>query len=256
MSSTEELAQNLLGRAFITVFDFSAYRFTEHLFLEALTGYTPAEFTIEKLYSDIVHPEDKEAVMRYNQCAYRLITNQNFTFEALKDCYCCNFRIFHRKEHILSVRRSCYIYRLEPKTKKPTQQLDIWEILPDYSFDGVVRPTFISATKQNEIFSLFYEENLKLLKHIQFTPKQLQVLAAKSEGLYDKEIAEKLHISQKTVEKHVSDLLKKSTTFLQQKGISHARINDKDELIRFAKAYGLLPIPVRFLQGREIPTCA
>ncbi|EKQ70826.1 response regulator containing a CheY-like receiver domain and an HTH DNA-binding domain [Leptolyngbyaceae cyanobacterium JSC-12] len=63
---------------------------------------------------------------------------------------------------------------------------------------------------------------------IAFTPREKEVLALLAEGLSNVQIGDRLHLSPRTVEKHVSSLLNKTDT------------NNRSELLRFAVDHHLV----------------
>ncbi|BAU15234.1 LuxR family transcriptional regulator [Leptolyngbya sp. NIES-3755] len=63
---------------------------------------------------------------------------------------------------------------------------------------------------------------------ISFTDREREVLALLSDGLSNNQIGDRLHLSSRTVEKHVSSLLRKTET------------NNRAELVRFAMEHHLV----------------
>ena len=63
---------------------------------------------------------------------------------------------------------------------------------------------------------------------VDFTDRETEVLHLLSEGLSNSQIGDKLHLSPRTVEKHVSSLLRKTDT------------SNRAELVRFAMEHHLL----------------
>ncbi len=63
---------------------------------------------------------------------------------------------------------------------------------------------------------------------VDFTDRETEVLCLLSEGLSNSQIGDKLHLSPRTVEKHVSSLLRKTDT------------SNRAELVRFAMVHHLL----------------
>jgi DNA-binding NarL/FixJ family response regulator len=63
---------------------------------------------------------------------------------------------------------------------------------------------------------------------LELTPREQEVLAVVVEGLSNGQIGDRLHLSPRTIEKHVSSLLRKTET------------NNRAELVRFALEHRLL----------------
>lgn len=90
-----------------------------------------------------------------------------------------------------------------------------------------IRPNLdLPADKQN---SKTQFDNLELQEKLELTPREQEVLRLLMDGHSNIEIGQRLHLSHRTIEKYVSNLLRKSDR------------NNRIELIRFALEHHLTP---------------
>ncbi|MGP0128093.1 MAG: response regulator [cyanobacterium endosymbiont of Rhopalodia musculus] len=85
-----------------------------------------------------------------------------------------------------------------------------------------------SGNQKNDYYQETAANNQDIPNYIHFTPREVQVLNLLTTGLSNGDIGQKLHLSPRTVEKHVSSLLRKTET------------NNRAELVRFALDHHLI----------------
>lgn len=242
------LLLNTIGQVFITVFDFKKYDFTEQFKVEKYLGYSDQEFTIRALNNDpsekihITHPDDIQHTIRYNTIIYELLSAppEGHCFELLEDNYEVVFRVRHKDGHFLRVRRKCYLMSLQ--NGRPETHLDTWEILNN-DFNTYVTTRFQTSTRQmNEAITIrFYRLNCESVA-FWLTPRECEIIKLKAIGKLDKEVADALGISSRTVEKRIADLRSRANDYLE-KHRSERYLGTTYELIQFLLSYGLYPMP-------------
>ncbi|MEO1263456.1 MAG: LuxR C-terminal-related transcriptional regulator [Bacteroidota bacterium] len=236
---------NPIGQFFFTVFDFDEFEFKERHRIEKHLGYTGNEFNIKSLNNDstqkfqITHTNDIGHVLRYNTIIYELLAKppKGCQFELLTDNYEILFRIRHKDGHFLRVRRKCFLMSL--KNGRPKTHLDTWEILHnDYNTNVIIRFQTKNLEMNEAVTESFYELNCKELDFY-LTPREKDIVAFKEEGLFDKEVADRLGVSRRTVEKRLLDLKKRINDFLEKNKIKKY-VGTNFEMIQFLKSFGLL----------------
>lgn len=242
------LLLNTMGQVFITVFDFAKYEFTELFKVEKYLGYSDREFTIRTLNNDpletihITHPDDIEHTIRYNTIIYKLLSDPpaGHCFELLEDNYEIVFRIRHKDGRFIRIRRKCYLMSLQ--NGFPEKHIDTWEILNN-DFSTHVTTRFQTRTHQlNEaITAMFFRLNCDSVA-FWLTPRECEIVKLKVIGKLDKEVADTLGISSRTVEKRVADLRSRANDYLEKRRVK-GYVGTTYELIQFLLSYGLYPIP-------------
>src|SRR5690606_25912291 len=87
----------------------------------------------------------------------------------------------------------------------------------------------------------FYNTNSDLIG-IKLTERQYQILHLKDRRKINKEIAEILNITAKTLDNHINKLMKALNLFCEEYNISYKLYNSSD-ILHFTKTFGLYPRP-------------
>ncbi len=231
------------GEKFVTIFNFKEARFDFLHRVEDILGYTQEEFTIEALNnspaSDIHITSGKDIIhkLRYDLVMYKLLTKGYF-LTSLEDCYEITFRVLHKNGKEMVVRRSCYIYEIS-RNGIPLSHIDIWEILPNIHH-GHILINLISKNNNNANLD-FFNVNAEILG-IKFTDRQLEILKYKEERKLNKEIAQELKITDKTLDNHINKMIGNFNSFLMNNNIDQ-KIYNVSDLLYFSRMYGLYPKP-------------
>jgi len=222
---------------FITIYDFHKKKFVFHHGVTQNTGYENQEFTVETLNNaegikpHIIHPTDIEHKLRYDLVMYKLLA-EGVKIASLADSYEIVMRIVLKSGDIKSVRRQTYIFETDDNGT-PMTQLDVWEVLKDINPYVKVRLNYSGkgVTKR------FYQINRELLK-FQITQRQIEIIKLRQQRFDNKQIAEKLNVSPKTIENHIRSLKLKIQDFYNQKNIDE-KIQNMNDIIHFIKTYGI-----------------
>jgi DNA-binding NarL/FixJ family response regulator len=78
------------------------------------------------------------------------------------------------------------------------------------------------SRNQSKLFNIDESSRIQVPSNVELTPTELKVVELVSQGMSNKDIAEKLSVSQRTVESHVSNMLNKTN------------LNNRTELTRWA----------------------
>lgn len=232
------------GEKFVTIFNFKEAKFVFLHKVEDILGYKKEEFTIEALnnssVSDIQITSKKDIAhkLRYDLVMYKLLTKGYF-LTSLEDCYEITFRVLHKTGREIVVRRSCYIYEVS-SDGIPLSHIDIWEVLPNIHHDNIV--VNLISRKNNKANLDFFNTNSEILG-IKFTDRQLEILKYKEERKLNKEIANELKITDKTLDNHINKMIGNFNLFLMEKNIEQKIYNTSD-LLYFSRMFGLYPKPV------------
>jgi len=222
---------------FITVYDFYKKKFVFHHGVNRNTGYSPKEFTIESINNapgvkpHIIHPKDIEHKLRYDLVIYKLLA-EGIDISSLADYYEIKLRIILKNGQLKKVRRQTYVFETD-ENGSPKTQLDIWELLNDNDPYVRVRLNYSG----NNITKRFYEINRELL-NFDITQKQIEIIKLRYNRYDNKQIAEKLNVSIKTIENHIRNLKLKIKTFYRQKNINE-KVRNMNDIIHFINLYGI-----------------
>ncbi len=233
----------VLGQKFVTIFNFKEAKFVFLHKIEELLGYSDDEFTIEALNNSpisslkITSEKDISHKLRYDLAIYELLKSGQF-LSSLDDCYEITFRILHKDGYEVVVRRSCYIYEISEQGI-PLSHIDIWEILPNMNLQYI----FINliSKKSTNANLLFYEINAKILG-MNLTNRQLEILKLKEERQFNKEIADNLNITEKTLDNHINRMISKLNSYFSANKIE-CKIANASDLLFYSRKYGLYPKP-------------
>ncbi len=222
---------------FITIYDFEKKKFVFHHGVLQNTGYEHAEFTIEAINNaenatpHIIHPDDIEHKLRYDLVMYKLLA-EGVRITSLADSYEISFRIILKNRTVKSVRRQTFIFETNTNGT-PITQLDIWEILNDLNPYVKIQLNYTG----NGVTKRFYQINRELL-NFQISLKEIQIIKFRKERLDNKQIADKLGVSVKTIENYIRNLKLKIQDFYTLKNIDD-KITNMNDIIHFIKIYGI-----------------
>ena len=130
------------------------------------------------------------------------------------------------KARITGYQAGCDVYLAKPFN--PNELVTIVRYLLDRSQIVQSELLFTENKNNNNEESLSISDSLKVEVEIELTKREQEVLALIIEGLSNLKIAEKLYLSPKTIEKYVSNLLKKTTS------------RNRTELVSFAFKHNLV----------------
>lgn len=233
----------MLGNKFVTIYSFPEGKFIFTHKLNEILGYSEDVFTLENLYNSpeatikITLEEDALHIKRCDKVMCKMITEKYFV-TGFEDCYEITFRVRHADGHILTIRRSCYMFEIDDDNIAKSH-IDIWEVIPDTNFTHVfVNILSKDALKKNVAF---YNTNLDLIG-IKLTERQYQILHLKDRRKINKEIAEILNITAKTLDNHINKLMKALNIFCEGYNIDYRLYNSSD-ILHITKIFGLYPRP-------------
>ncbi len=155
----------------------------------------PQELNIEKL----VHPDDWEVVRRIDKKVWEFL-NTLPEEEKLAYKYIYELRILERGKYV----RMIYQMRILAFKEDNFLAMGIIDIAPEQSANTSVRFQ-IKNCLTDEIVPFAIESAADTL----LTPREREVLALAKEGMFSKEISEKLNISIHTVNRHRQNILEK-----------------------------------------------
>jgi len=153
------------------------------------------EIDIEKL----VHPDDWEAVRRIDKKVWEFL-NTLPEEEKLAYKYIYELRVLERGKYV----RMIYQMRILAFKEDNFLAMGIIDIAPEQSANTSVRFQ-IKNCLTDEIVPFAIESAADTL----LTPREREVLALAKEGMFSKEISEKLNISIHTVNRHRQNILEK-----------------------------------------------
>ena len=153
------------------------------------------EIDIEKL----VHPDDWEVVRRIDKKVWEFL-NTLPEEEKLTYKYIYELRILERGKYV----RMIYQMRILAFKEDNFLAMGIIDIAPEQSANTSVRFQ-IKNCLTDEIVPFAIESAADTL----LTPREREVLALAKEGMFSKEISEKLNISVHTVNRHRQNILEK-----------------------------------------------
>ena len=156
---------------------------------------TSQEIDIEKL----VHPDDWEVVRRIDKKVWEFL-NTLPEEEKLTYKYIYELRILERGKYV----RMIYQMRILAFKEDNFLAMGIIDIAPEQSANTSVRFQ-IKNCLTDEIVPFAIESAADTL----LTPREREVLALAKEGMFSKEISEKLNISIHTVNRHRQNILEK-----------------------------------------------
>jgi len=222
---------------FITIYDFHKKKFVFHHGVTQNTGYKNTEFTIDTLNNaqgasaHIIHPNDIIHKLRYDLVMYKLLA-EGVKIASLADSYEINMRIILKSGETKSVRRQTYIFKTDANGT-PMTQLDVWEVLKDVSPYVKVRLNYSGkgVTKR------FYQINRELLG-FKITKRQIEIIKLRQQRLDNKQIAEKLGVSFKTIENHIRNFTMKIQEYYSKNNIDEKTQNMND-IIHFVNTFGI-----------------
>ena len=155
----------------------------------------PQELNIEKL----VHPDDWEVVRRIDKKVWEFL-NTLPEEEKLTYKYIYELRVLERGKYV----RMIYQMRILAFKEDNFLAMGIIDIAPEQSANTSVRFQ-IKNCLTDEIIPFAIESAADTL----LTPREREVLALAKEGMFSKEISEKLNISIHTVNRHRQNILEK-----------------------------------------------
>ena len=153
------------------------------------------EIDIEKL----VHPDDWEVVRRIDKKVWEFL-NTLPEEEKLTYKYIYELRILERGKYV----RMIYQMRILAFKEDNFLAMGIIDIAPEQSANTSVRFQ-IKNCLTDEIVPFTIESATDVL----LTPREREILALAKEGMFSKEISEKLNISIHTVNRHRQNILEK-----------------------------------------------
>ena len=156
---------------------------------------TSQEIDIEKL----VHPDDWEVVRRIDKKVWEFL-NTLPEEEKLTYKYIYELRVLERGKYV----RMIYQMRILAFKEDNFLAMGIIDIAPEQSANTSVRFQ-IKNCLTDEIVPFAIESAADTL----LTPREREVLALAKEGMFSKEISEKLNISIHTVNRHRQNILEK-----------------------------------------------
>lgn len=155
----------------------------------------PQELDIEKL----VHPDDLEVVRRIDKKVWEFLDTLSEE-EKLAYKYIYELRVLERGKYV----RMIYQMRILAFKDDNFLGMGIIDIAPEQSANTSVRFQ-IKNCLTDEIVPFAIESATDAL----LTPREREVLALAKEGMFSKEISEKLNISIHTVNRHRQNILEK-----------------------------------------------
>ncbi len=155
----------------------------------------PQELDIEKM----VHPDDWEVVRRIDKKVWELLDTLSEE-EKLAYKYIYEMRVLDRGKYV----RMIYQMRILAFKDDNFLGMGIIDIAPEQSANTSVRFQ-IKNCLTDEIVPFAIESATDTL----LTPREREVLALAKEGMFSKEISEKLNISIHTVNRHRQNILEK-----------------------------------------------
>ena len=155
----------------------------------------PQELDIEKM----VHPDDWEVVRRIDKKVWELLDTLSEE-EKLAYKYIYEMRVLDRGKYV----RMIYQMRILAFKDDNFLGMGIIDIAPEQSANTSVRFQ-IKNCLTDEIVPFAIESATDTL----LTPREREILALAKEGMFSKEISEKLNISIHTVNRHRQNILEK-----------------------------------------------
>ena len=173
---------------------FLSDRFGHHYYV---TEYIEAsqEINIEKL----VHPDDWEVVRRIDKKVWELLDTLPEE-EKLTYKYIYELRVLDRGKYV----RMIYQTRILAFKEDNFLAMGMIDLAPEQSANTSVRFQ-IKNCLTDEVVPFAIETATDVL----LTPREREVLALAKEGMFSKEISEKLHISVHTVNRHRQNILER-----------------------------------------------
>ena len=153
------------------------------------------EINIEKL----VHPDDWEVVRRIDKKVWELLDTLPEE-EKLTYKYIYELRVLDRGKYV----RMIYQTRILAFKEDNFLAMDMIDLAPEQSANTSVRFQ-IKNCLTDEVVPFAIETATDVL----LTPREREVLALAKEGMFSKEISEKLNISVHTVNRHRQNILEK-----------------------------------------------
>ena len=155
----------------------------------------PQELDIEKL----VHPDDLEVVRRIDKKVWEFLDTLPEK-EKLTYKYIYEMRVLDRRKYV----RMIYQMRILAFKDDNFLGMGIIDLAPEQSANTSVRFQ-IKNCLTDEIVPFAIESATDVL----LTPREREILALAKEGMFSKEISEKLNISIHTVNRHRQNILEK-----------------------------------------------
>lgn len=156
---------------------------------------TPQELDIEKL----VHPDDLEVVRRIDKKVWEFLDTLPEE-EKLAYKYIYELRVLDRGKYV----RMIYQTRLLAFKDDNFLAMGMIDLAPEQSANSSVRFQ-IKNCLTDEVVPFTIETATDVL----LTPREREILALAKEGMFSKEISEKLNISIHTVNRHRQNILEK-----------------------------------------------
>lgn len=229
----------IASNKFVIIINFNSDKVVFEYNLKNITGYELEEFTVPAMNNaenapiKLIHDDDLVHKIRYDKAVYKLI-NKNLKLAVLDDFYETTFRISHKDGTILKMRRKCYFFNLN-ENGNPKTHLDVWEHLENDNSTFVksrVQSKYYKAV--NKDFQNYCDEELGL----KLTKRQKEILFYKNQALNTRKIAEKLFISEKTVNNHLDQIKAKVNSYCKENNIDF-KAKSTFETLHFLKLYGV-----------------
>jgi DNA-binding CsgD family transcriptional regulator len=217
----------LLKNQFFYINDFeSGSNVYIHPNIEKVTGYPPKEFIpLGRIY-ELIHPNDREVVLKFSKRTVEASKNYK---EKLKSdpqyaVYTIEFRLQKRNGEYIKVRRNTCCF----KTDKDGNMVFALVIFTDISDTNKSDNVCFSQIVNGNDRICFDDLQEKYKTTINLTRRECEVLKLLSQGFSNTRISEKLFISKHTVISHRRHLLHK------------ANVKNTAELIKYAINNNLL----------------
>jgi len=173
------------------------------------------------LFEACIHPEDLMIFNRLKNKAFEYLST--IPFNKVADYkHISEFRVKVAEGRL--VRVVCQYKLLDLLTpESPRILLGVVDVCPDQDLDAPIKFRLLNF-KTGEMIPIRLSEN----KDIILTPREMEVLSMVNEGMFSKEISDKLSISIHTVNRHRQNILEKM------------KVDNVVEAIKNARMWGLL----------------
>ncbi|GJH40037.1 hypothetical protein RCZ04_05870 [Capnocytophaga sp. HP1101] len=214
--SIEELAQEYISYAKILekVANSAVFIVDKH----GRYYYLSEVFDFPDVHPDSLHPEDREVVKQIDAQIWAFLETLPAQ-ERLQYKHIYEFRVLDKGKYM----RVIYQLQLLAVQTDNWLAMGFMDISPEQSAEQPVRFQMINCLT-DEIVPL----RLTPPTDVQLTPREKEVLLLANEGMFSKEISERLHISVHTVNRHRQNILEKTHT------------GNILEAVAFAKRMGLM----------------
>jgi DNA-binding CsgD family transcriptional regulator len=176
--------------------------------IEKVLGYRPEEITLDFLF-DKIHPEDKAAYVNFeNETGVFFLglpPEKMFKYKVRMD-----FRLRKKDGHYTRILHQTMLFEagLDGKLQR---SLGVHTDIGYLKMDGKPTLSFIGLEGEPSYINVRVGEELIPIKE-QLSRREKEILLFIMEGLQNKAIAEKLHLSKETVDKHRKNMLAKTAS--------------------------------------------